>query len=68
MVISNISPADWSFFEKNHGAAYHYLLRCSLLGEWENLLSITPNQRTAWQQKRCDELTAAFEVKITLEA
>jgi len=61
MDLSKISGKSWRRFEKEHPAAYNYLLRESLKGEFQILVERNmANLLNEWQEKRLAELRKLY--------
>jgi len=68
MDLSKINARNWRLFEKEHPAAYNYLLRASLKGEFQSLLleqfiAIRNEEEprlNEWQEKRLAELRELY--------
>lgn len=60
MDLRHITASDWAVLEEKYPDASSYLLRCSLIGEWEDLLHYDPKTLNDWQIKRLNELDALF--------
>jgi len=62
MDLRHIGESDWQYFYDKFPRAYQYLLHASLIGEWQDLLSISPESRNDWQTRRCEELKTLLTV------
>ena len=58
MDLQYITPSDWEHLRTTYPDAASFLLRASLIGEWEHLLR--KNDLNAWERRRLNELNDRF--------